>query len=520
MPKPTGPITFEYGVGTVGHQHCEACGTRWRYVWHKPSRGAGARSWATIVLVVLLIIAVIGAVVLWQRSRADSHPAAWDPKVAPIAAEVAALRGLSFEHPVTVNYLPVAAFNKKVTSTPEELKKASVEISQATALMRAAGLIGAEVNLADAVNTAQAADTIAFYDPDSKQIFVRGAGPFTVETRVTLAHELTHVLQDQHFDLPRLQKRAADSDTGSSDALTALVEGDATRVEQQYLSRQSAAEQRNYVKLSLATAGDANKATTALPAIVDTYFNAPYVYGPQVIGVLEARGGNAAVNAALTGATPSTRIYLDPTAVNDAAQPPPVPALKTGEEKVESTSKNDDEFDNFTLYLMLASRIDLPSALRAADSYKAGSEVVYTRGTNTCFRAAITGVSPAATAYLASAMQRWVRTVPAAKVDSTKGAVVFHSCDPRRTAVTPDNTTIVNATRLAANREALVATLVKQHVPSRLAVCVSRVLTQQPDVRNAILAGDALATPSPQILSETAAAGTACRANPLAGLPR
>ena len=220
MPKPTGPITFEYGVGTVGHQHCEACGTRWRYVWHKPSRGAGARSWATIVLVVLLIIAVIGAVVLWQRSRADSHPAAWDPKVAPIAAEVAALRGLSFEHPVTVNYLPVAAFNKKVTSTPEELKKASVEISQATALMRAAGLIGAEVNLADAVNTAQAADTIAFYDPDSKQIFVRGAGPFTVETRVTLAHELTHVLQDQHFDLPKLQKRAADSDTGSSDALT------------------------------------------------------------------------------------------------------------------------------------------------------------------------------------------------------------------------------------------------------------------------------------------------------------
>jgi len=39
-------------------------------------------------------------------------------------------------------------------------------------------------------------------------------------------------------------------------------------------------------------------------------------------------------------------------------------------------------------------------------------------------------------------------------------------------------------------------------------------------VRNAILAGDALATPSPQILSETATAGTACRTDPLAGLPR
>ena len=32
-----------------------------------------------------------------------------------------------------------------------------------------------------------------------------------VEHRVTIAHELTHVLQDQHFDLPKLQKQAADS---------------------------------------------------------------------------------------------------------------------------------------------------------------------------------------------------------------------------------------------------------------------------------------------------------------------
>ena len=35
---------------------------------------------------------------------------------------------------------------------------------------------------------------------------MRGDGPFTVETRVTLAHELTHVLQDQHFDLQKLDK--------------------------------------------------------------------------------------------------------------------------------------------------------------------------------------------------------------------------------------------------------------------------------------------------------------------------
>ena len=206
LPKPSGPVTYEYGIGAVGHQQCEACGTRWRYVWRKSSRGAGVRSWGRIALVVLLIIAVIGAVVWWQRSRQPGHPSAWDPRVAPIATQVAALRGLTFKHPVKVNYLSVAAFNRAVTASPAELKKQGVQITQATALLRAAGLIGAQVNLAQAINTTQAADTIAYYDPDSKQIFVRGAGPFTVETRVTLAHELTHVLQDQYFNLPKLEK--------------------------------------------------------------------------------------------------------------------------------------------------------------------------------------------------------------------------------------------------------------------------------------------------------------------------
>ena len=73
--------------------------------------------------------------------------------------------------------------------------------------------------------------------------------------------------------------------------------------------------------------------------------------------------------------------------------------------------------------------------------------------------------------------------------------------------------------RLAANREGLIASLVKQHVPSLLAVCVSRVLVQEPDVRSAIVAGDSFDKPSPQILQETAAAGVACRNNPLSGLP-
>ncbi len=48
-------------------------------------------------------------------------------------------------------------------------------------------------------------------------------------TKITLAHEMTHALQDQHFDLQALDK-AVEHDEDMVLALTALVEGDATLV--------------------------------------------------------------------------------------------------------------------------------------------------------------------------------------------------------------------------------------------------------------------------------------------------
>jgi hypothetical protein len=549
MPKPKGSVTFEYGIGTVGYQHCEACDTRWRYVWQKSRRlgrrassapsgqgpssaggkassGAGRRSWLKPLLVCVVVAALVaGGVVLFQRNRKASYPATWDTRVAPIAAKVAAIRGLTFKHPVKVVYLSVPEFTKKVTASPEDLKQQGAEIAKASGMLRAGGLIGAKVNLAQAVNATQAADTVAFYDDDTKQIYVRGDGPFTVETRVTLAHELTHVLQDQYFDLAKITKAADASKSGSEDALTALVEGDATSVEQKYLAALTPAEQQRYAALAAKTAGTADASTKDLPAVVDTYFNAPYIFGPQVIRVLQAQGGNAAVNAAISGATPSTRIYLDPTAVSVTKTRPALPALQPGETKLPNLTNDDEQFDDFSLYLMLAARIDVPTALRAADAYSSGSEVLYKRGPTSCFRAAVVGDNERANEFLASVIRRWTTTVPDAAIDSgaagaaTPSAIIFHSCDPGARAVTPANDNITGATRLAANRDALVATLVDQHLTSLLAVCASRVLVDQPDVRAAILAGDTLANPSPQIIAESKSAGAACRQNPLAGLP-
>ena len=45
--------------------------------------------------------------------------------------------------------------------------------------------------------------TLAFYDPIDERVRVRGT-ELSVGLEVTLVHELTHALQDQHFDVERL----------------------------------------------------------------------------------------------------------------------------------------------------------------------------------------------------------------------------------------------------------------------------------------------------------------------------
>jgi hypothetical protein len=482
----------------------------------KRSSGVWVAAFAGLIAVAAL---AVGAVVFLTRDTSP-YPKEWDAQVAPIAARVAQLRGLAFDHPVKLEYLSRADFEKEVTASPDELRKQKKEIEQATAVFRAAGLIGGNVDLGKAVNDTQAGAVIALYDPKSKKILVRGNGPFTIETRVTLAHELTHVLQDQHFDLQKLDKAAADSKHGSSDALTGLEEGDAERIEKKYLAEQSAADRAEYEKLSNATSDAADQQLKDIPEVIQTYFGAPYIYGPQVVSILENTGGNQAIDDALTGPTPTTRIYLDPTAVNQGAgTPPPVPALHAGEKKLPSETVNDEDFDDFTLYLMLGAHLDPVTALRAADAFAGGSSTSYTRdGGTTCFRAAVTGVNPASEKFLARVLGDWAQKLPDAKVESTKSPITFNSCDPGKRAVEPSSAAIRSIATLAATRDQLTETFItKTRVPADLAVCVARVLMQRPDIKSVLL---------PKTPAETQAAvrlgaqtALTCRQNPLAGIP-
>ncbi len=156
---------------------------------------------------IALAIIVIGVVaVAWYASRGGrSYPAHWDARIAPIAAADVRLRGLSYDHPVPVHFLDEAAFKRRVGVSDKITPAQRREIGELTSELRALGLLAGGVDLLHAVDSEQQSATLAFYDPAAKEIVVRGVGPLDPAHRVTLAHELTHVLQDQHFDLQALQ---------------------------------------------------------------------------------------------------------------------------------------------------------------------------------------------------------------------------------------------------------------------------------------------------------------------------
>ena len=389
------------------------------------------------VVIVLALVAGAGYVVL---KGGRSYPSAWDDKSAPIASWVSDERELEFDHPVKVNFLTPEEYKARATEGGDD---DSVESQQfyddQVAQLRALGFVTGDVDLAKANDTLSDSGTLAYYDPDLEQVFVRGT-ELTPAVRVTLAHELTHVLQDQNFDLERMD----DLDSGRASVLRALAEGDATKVEDAYIEDQLSDEERKAYEEESESSGDeaSEELEAEVPPILTTIFASPYILGPRLVDFLDAKGGWEAIDEALLE-PPTEEAMFDPmTYQADAgAQRTVEVEAPEGAEVLES-----DEFGPTTWYLLMASRLDPKVALAATDGWGGDQYVVYRQDDQVCMDATIEGDTPEDEEQLADALGAWAAKSPkgTAEVTNEDDAVQFHSCDPGKDAkaasdeVTPD----------------------------------------------------------------------------------
>jgi hypothetical protein len=408
-----------------------------------PPKPSKARRGA-LVAIALIALAGIAALAVGILRSDDSpkvagppttvitYPPTWDPRVVQLADEASRLRKLNFLHPVQVEFLTPAEYTKKSAGSEDEdslSKKDRSQIADYVALYRSVGLLSGKVDLFNSMKTLADTGTLAFYDPTDKHVYIRGT-KMTVDLRITLVHELTHVLQDQHFDLLKIEK-AADRSNGDSMAVHALVEGDAEEIESQAVDQLSAADKKTYLASQerLSSNDDAKK-LLALPKVFVDSFSAPYDFGEQFVKILKDQGGESAIDAAFRKPPTSFAEIWNPFAYLEGQKPLAVtaPRLPKGAKKVDAS-----QVGSFDTFLVFAERLPALQSLDAADAWRGDRSLTYRKDGTVCTEIRMRAGDTAGATTLLQAWRDWKEAMPGglASVRAMAGnGVVIHTCDP------------------------------------------------------------------------------------------
>ncbi len=148
-------------------------------------------------------------------------------RVNAIQPKLAKLRELPFDHPVPTAYQTTDDFKAFLRrEIARDLPPAKSEkISSAYFHI---GLLQKPTDLGSALEQTMASQAAAYYDPAAKKFFLVMVPDSDVMLDTISAHELTHGLQDQHFDLQKFMAPKPPLDDDQTVARQFLVEGDAT----------------------------------------------------------------------------------------------------------------------------------------------------------------------------------------------------------------------------------------------------------------------------------------------------
>lgn len=305
---------------------------------------------------------------------------------------------------MTVKHLTDAAFELRVADLQ---RRDRADLDRQAKVLRALGLVGPDIDVERAEEKLLASQVIGYYDPRTKELVVRG-GSATAAVRHVVVHELTHALQDQWFDLEGHQRGLGDD---ASEAYAALVEGDAVRIEQEYIDGLPAQDRQ---ELQRSATGGSLPAD--VPRVLVGLLSFPYAAGPRFVQALLTAGGQAGLDRAFQSPPPATSLVLHPdrylvgAALKDVPEPPADgPAFDHG--TVGELGRD------LLLQDLFASGVLSLSTVRAAtDGWEGDRYVAWTSGSRYCLRARFALRDSASAQALTDALQRWAAVHPGASV--------------------------------------------------------------------------------------------------------
>jgi hypothetical protein len=254
------------------------------------------RSWLALAAVVLAAAGIGGTGFAAQDSAVDA-----------LFAETSALRDLAIRRPVSSRPLSRGEIEQKILqafkdqTTPDEIRASELAL-------KTLGMAPQDLDLRDLQLKLLTEQLAGLYDPKAREFYLASWVDPLLQ-RPVIVHELTHALQDQHFELRRLAEWP-DGDSDAQLAAHSLVEGDATLLMAQYVLKHPEAGAA-YLQ-AMATAPKMPVFENA-PRAVRESLTFPFVQGMQFATALHGRGGWKAVSAAYTPLPQSTEqiLHLD-----------------------------------------------------------------------------------------------------------------------------------------------------------------------------------------------------------------
>jgi hypothetical protein len=223
-----------------------------------------------------------------------------------IEDQVATLRGLPPKGQVQLRFLDQAALQKYfVDRFNQDYLPSERESDQK--LLTTLGLVKPNDSVVQILLDVLQEQVIGVYNQDDKVMYmVTDRAQFGPEEKATFAHEYTHALQDQYFDLTRLAPKHPLNDDRSL-AIQALTEGDATLMQRLWAQEKMTQEEINQLGQ-----GGADSQLFSAPLFLREQLLFPYSDGFNFIRQIYQASGYAGIDEVFRNPPESTEQILHP----------------------------------------------------------------------------------------------------------------------------------------------------------------------------------------------------------------
>jgi hypothetical protein len=263
------------------------------------SKRIRAGRWAALAAacVCAASLGTAAAVAFGQKAK----PAAVNPKTAAVREataevlrETSELRRLPVLRQVKSGAQSRAEIEQMIVRNIDESATPEETAANETALKKF-GLVPADFQLRPFVVKLLTEQVAGYYDPKTQEFYLADWIDIDGQKPV-MAHELTHALQDQHFDLRRFEDWPK-HDSDAEMAAHALVEGDASFLMMQYVARDPL-RQLAFLKSMMSGGASASEQIEQAPRVLREQMLFPYLQGMTWVMQVYKQGGWEAVSNA------------------------------------------------------------------------------------------------------------------------------------------------------------------------------------------------------------------------------